>query len=605
MLGGLRAFAIPMPVKFRGITVREGALIEGPAGWGEFSPFAEYGPKESARWLASAIESATREWPAPVRDRIPVNVTVPAVGPELAAEIVARSGCRTAKVKVAERGQAEAEDIERVEAVREALGPDGKIRVDANGGWEPGQAARMLRQLARFGLEYAEQPCATLDELAELRRHIDIPIAADESIRRAEDPVRVRAAGAADIVMLKVQPLGGVRAALKVAEACGLPVVVSSAVDTSVGLAAGVALAAALPELPYACGLGTMSLLAGDVTAGPLTPEAGELPVRRPAVDAGQLARWETDPAPWRERAAAAARSFRTSHGRGSVTPVNPSTAFGISFTDELVRCGLREVVLAPGSRSTPLAMAFCEAERRGLVRLHVRIDERSASFTALGLAKASRQPVAVLCTSGTAAANFHPAVIEADESGVPLLVLTADRPPELRGIGANQAIDQIKLYGGAVRWFCEAGLPEARPGMVGYWRSLACQAWAHAAGRAGGLAGPVHLNLPFREPLVPGDAGERGLAGVPGRAPGRQAVDELRAAQAAPRDELELPWTERGVVVCGDGDYDATALTELAERAGWPVLAEPSSGARRGPNALSAYQYLLATPEFMAAHRP
>jgi O-succinylbenzoate synthase len=144
--------------------------------------------------------------------------------------------------------------------------------------------------------------------MAELRRHIDIPVAADESIRRAEDPLRVRAAGAADIVMLKVQPLGGVRAALAVAEACGLPVVVSSAVDTSVGLAAGVALAAALPDLPYACGLGTMSLLAGDVTASPLRPEAGSLPVRRPAVDPGELARWEADPAPWRERASAAAR---------------------------------------------------------------------------------------------------------------------------------------------------------------------------------------------------------------------------------------------------------------------------------------------------------
>ena len=283
---------------------------------------------------------------------------------------------------------------------------------------------------------------------------------------------------------------------------------------------------------------------------------------------------------------------------------MNPSTAFGISFTDELVRCGLREVVLAPGSRSTPLAMAFCEAERRGLVRLHVRIDERSASFTALGLAKASRQPVAVLCTSGTAAANFHPAVIEADESGVPLLVLTADRPPELRGTGANQAIDQIKLYGGAVRWFCEAGLPEARPGMVGYWRSLACQAWAHAAGRVGGLAGPVHLNLPFREPLVPGDTGEPDWPeSLDGRPAGRPWTSfELRNP---PPDELELPWTERGVVICGDGDYDVTALTELAGRAGWPVLAEPSSGARRGPNALSAYQYVLATPEFMAAHAP
>jgi 2-succinyl-5-enolpyruvyl-6-hydroxy-3-cyclohexene-1-carboxylate synthase len=283
---------------------------------------------------------------------------------------------------------------------------------------------------------------------------------------------------------------------------------------------------------------------------------------------------------------------------------VNPSTAFGISFTDELVRCGLREVVLAPGSRSTPLAMAFGEAERRGLIRLHVRIDERSASFTALGLAKASRQPVAVLCTSGTAAANFHPAVIEADESGVPLLVLTADRPPELRGTGANQVIDQVKLYGSAVRWFCEAGTPEARPGIAGYWRSLACQAWAQASGQAGGLPGPVHLNLAFREPLVPGDATEPDWPEtLDGRPAGRPWTSFASGHPA--RDELELPWTERGVVVCGDGDYDVTALVELAGRAGWPVLAEPSSGARRGPNALSAYQYVLGTPGFMAAHAP
>jgi o-succinylbenzoate synthase len=310
LLGTLRAFAIPMRTKFRGITVREGALIEGPAGWGEFSPFAEYGPAESARWLASAIESATTRWPAPVRGSVPVNVTVPAVGPERAYEIVAGSGCRTAKVKVAERGQREDEDIERVAAVRDALdaaGPGGRIRVDANGGWSVEEAARLLRQLARYGLEYAEQPCATLDELARLRRRVDIPIAADESIRKAEDPLKVRAAGAADIVMVKVQPLGGVRAALRVAEACGLPVVVSSAVDTSVGLAAGVALAAALPALPYACGLATMSLLAGDVTAAPLAEAGGELPVRRPSVDEAALAQWQTDPEPWRQRALAAA----------------------------------------------------------------------------------------------------------------------------------------------------------------------------------------------------------------------------------------------------------------------------------------------------------
>src|SRR6202522_4610249 len=295
-----------MRTKFRGITVREGALIQGPAGWGEFSPFAEYGPRECARWLASALESAAGQWPAPVRDRVPVNVTVPAVGPELAIKIVSGSGCRTAKVKVAERGQSEADDIERVEAVRDAIGSDGRIRVDANGGWDVPTAKRMLAQLERFGLEYAEQPCATLEELAELRRDVGIPLAADESIRRAEDPLRVRAAGAADIVVLKVQPLGGVRAALRVAEACGLPVVVSSAVDTSVGLAAGVALAAALPELPYACGLATMSLLSGDVTADPLSETGGELPVRRPAVSEAALARWEVDPGPWRDRARAA-----------------------------------------------------------------------------------------------------------------------------------------------------------------------------------------------------------------------------------------------------------------------------------------------------------
>jgi 2-succinyl-5-enolpyruvyl-6-hydroxy-3-cyclohexene-1-carboxylate synthase len=299
---------------------------------------------------------------------------------------------------------------------------------------------------------------------------------------------------------------------------------------------------------------------------------------------------------------------------------VNPSTAFGTVLADELARCGLREVVVAPGSRSAPLAMAFWELDRAGRVRLHVRIDERSAAFTALGLAKASRRPVAVLCTSGTAAANFHPAVIEADESAVPLLVLTADRPPELRGTGASQTVDQVKLYGSAVRWYAESGVPERRPGMAGYWRSLACRAWAHAAGAPGTLPGPVHLNLPFRDPLVPDTAAAdtaaadtaaadipaadadwpESLAGRPDGGPWTRVA----AAAAAPA-VLELPWTQRGVVVCGDGDYDADALVALAERAGWPVLAEPSSGARRGPNALAGYQYLLASPRFMTGHRP
>jgi 2-succinyl-5-enolpyruvyl-6-hydroxy-3-cyclohexene-1-carboxylate synthase len=286
---------------------------------------------------------------------------------------------------------------------------------------------------------------------------------------------------------------------------------------------------------------------------------------------------------------------------------VNPATAFGLAFTDELIRCGLRDVVLAPGSRSTPLAMAFFDAEQRGLIRLHVRIDERSASFAALGMAKAARCPVAVLCTSGTAAANFHPAVIEADESGVPLLVLTADRPPELRATGANQAIDQVKLYGSAVRWFCEVGAPERRQGAVGYWRSLACQSWALASGSAGALPGPVHLNLALRDPLTPDPPGTPGSEDWPEPLDGRADGEPWTRLSEAQRPEarLDLPWTERGVVVCGDGDYDAAAIVELAERAGWPVLAEPSSGARYGPNALPAYQYLLATEDFVAAHRP
>jgi 2-succinyl-5-enolpyruvyl-6-hydroxy-3-cyclohexene-1-carboxylate synthase len=304
---------------------------------------------------------------------------------------------------------------------------------------------------------------------------------------------------------------------------------------------------------------------------------------------------------------------------------VNPSTALAFTLTDELIRCGMTDAVLAPGSRSAPLAMELFARAQRGDVRLHVRIDERSAAYLALGLAKASHRPVGVLCTSGTAAASFHPAVIEAGESCVPLLMLTADRPPELRGTGANQAIDQIKLYGDAVRWFCEVGVPEAQPGMAGYWRSLACRAWGLASGLAGGPAGPVHLNLAFRDPLVPDRPAPAGSAqgGKAARssAPGRD--EAMAAGWPGPLEgrpggapwttfggawttvPLELPWTERGLVVCGDGDEGTGALRELAESAGWPILAEPSSGARCGRNALSAYEYLLGSPEFMGRHRP
>jgi len=293
-------FSIPMTTRFRGITVREGMLLRGPAGWGEFSPFLEYDARVAAPWLRCAREAASEGWPAPLRERVPVNVTVPAVAPEDAAAIVrASNGCRTAKVKVAEPGQTRADEQARLEAVRDALGPDGRIRIDANGGWSVDEAVTALGVLDRAagGLEYVEQPCASVEDLAVVRRRVSVPVAADESIRRAEDPYRVRDLEAADVAVLKVQPLGGVRACLRIAEDIGLPVVVSSALESSVGIAAGVALAAALPELPYACGLATVQLLTDDVAVHPLLPEDGALPVVRPDVDPTALVRLRATPA--------------------------------------------------------------------------------------------------------------------------------------------------------------------------------------------------------------------------------------------------------------------------------------------------------------------
>jgi O-succinylbenzoate synthase len=301
----VKVFAIPLHTRFRGITVREGVLLRGDGGWGEWSPFLEYDPGVAASWLRCADEAAAGHWPTPVRDRVPVNVTVPAVGPDQAHRIASAGGCRTAKVKVAEPGQALADDEARLEAVRDALGARAAIRVDANGAWSAGDAVAAIPALDRAagGLEYVEQPCASVEDLAAVRRRVDVPIAADESIRRAEDPYRVRDLEAADVAVLKVQPLGGVRACLRIAEDIGLPVVVSSALETSVGIAAGLALAAALPELPYACGLATVQLLTADVVAEPLLPVDGFLPVRVPAVDpaaaeavaatADRVAHWE------------------------------------------------------------------------------------------------------------------------------------------------------------------------------------------------------------------------------------------------------------------------------------------------------------------------
>ncbi len=290
----IHVYSIPLRTRFRGIDVREGALLRGAAGWGEFSPFLEYDDPTAAPWWAAALEAADQGWPTPLRTRIPVNVTVPACSPERAHAIVlASNGCTTAKVKVAEPGQGVAEDQARLEAVRDALGPAGLIRIDANGGWGCDDAIVRIPLLDRVsgGLEYVEQPCRDVEDLAVVRRKVAVPIAADESIRRAEDPYRVRDLEAADIAVLKVQPLGGVRACLRIAEDIGLPVVVSSALETSVGIAAGLALAAALPELHHACGLATVQLLTADVAVEPLLPTDGFLPVGAVEVDPARLAK--------------------------------------------------------------------------------------------------------------------------------------------------------------------------------------------------------------------------------------------------------------------------------------------------------------------------
>jgi O-succinylbenzoate synthase len=274
ILDRVHVVALPMRVRFRGITTRELALIDGPAGWGEFGAFLEYGDAEAAHWLAAALDSAYRTPPPPRRDRIDVNATVPAVDAAQVPEILARfPGARTAKVKVAEPGQTLDDDVARVDAVR-ALVPT--VRVDANGAWTVDQATAAAAVLGP--LEYLEQPCATVEELAQLRRRVDVPIAADESIRKAGDPLAVVRAGAADIAVLKVAPLGGISAMLKIAAQIDIPVVVSSALDSAVGIGVGLAAAAALPNLDHACGLGTGRLFAEDV-AEPVAPIDGYLPV--------------------------------------------------------------------------------------------------------------------------------------------------------------------------------------------------------------------------------------------------------------------------------------------------------------------------------------
>ncbi|OBI96939.1 O-succinylbenzoate synthase [Mycobacterium sp. 1465703.0] len=298
LLQRLHVVALPMRVRFRGITTREVALIDGPAGWGEFGAFVEYGPREAAHWLASGIAAAYRPPPPIRRDLVPINATVPAVPAAQVGEVLARfPGSSTAKVKVAEPGQTLADDVARVNAVRELVPT---VRVDANGGWSVEQASAAAAALTADGpLEYLEQPCATVAELAALRRRVDVPIAADESIRKADDPLAVVRAGAADIAVLKVAPLGGISAMLEIAAQIDIPVVVSSALDSAVGIAAGLTAAAALPQLRHACGLGTGGLFVEDVAetaapvdgnlaVGPVTPDPERLHALRAAPERRQ-----------------------------------------------------------------------------------------------------------------------------------------------------------------------------------------------------------------------------------------------------------------------------------------------------------------------------
>jgi O-succinylbenzoate synthase len=296
VLATARVVDLPLVTRFRGLTSREAVLIQGPAGWSEFSPFVEYADDEAAAWLGAALEFGWQETPASRRELIPVNATVPAIDAAEVPALLARfPGCRTAKVKVADPGNTLAEDVARVRAVRAALGPEGRIRIDANGLWNVDEAEHAIHAMAEFDLEYVEQPCASIDELAEIRRrtdYLDLPIAADESVRKQADPLLVSRSGAADLLVVKVQPLGGIQAVLAIQAETGLPLIVSSALDTSVGISMGAFLAAALPELDYDCGLATASLLAADVTHDPLLPVDGCIPVRRVVPDADLLERY-------------------------------------------------------------------------------------------------------------------------------------------------------------------------------------------------------------------------------------------------------------------------------------------------------------------------
>ncbi len=291
---------------------------------------------------------------------------------------------------------------------------------------------------------------------------------------------------------------------------------------------------------------------------------------------------------------------------------MNPSTAEAIVLVDELLRCGVTDAVLAPGSRSTPLAVALATAEARGDLTLHVRLDERSAGYTALGIGKVTGVPAVVLTTSGTAAVNLHPAIVEADESGVPMLVVTADRPPRLRDVGANQTIGQTRTFGSDVRISIDMSPAVREVGQVKYWRSTVARAVAMATDAL--RPGPVHLNVPFDDPLVP-DGDLEWPEDLEGRADGRPWTADARlvAGMSTPLDDVlgalldDVVVPARGVIVLGDHqDTDAVALVDdLADALGWPVISEPSGNGAGCSTALSHAPLLLADDAFAEMHIP
>src|SRR5699024_6353096 len=428
---------------------------------------------------------------------------------------------------------------------------------------------------------------------------------------------------------MKVQPLGGVQRCLELAEQAGLPVVVSSALESSVGLGAGLALAAALPELRHACGLVTATLLTGDLVAPPLHADGGMLPVgrsepspellERHAAGAEIAARWEQrladctaqlwdaatrGPPPLRPHYADGVHERTAPTLPPASVPAPRPTGSGavdqsVALWSALAGLGMREAVLAPGSRSAPLVYALASAAAGERIRPHVPLDARAAAFTALGISRHDpAHPAAVVTTSGTATAHLHAAVMEAHHARIPLLVLTADRPAELREVGANQTTRQAGMFRSLVRLAVDLPAPTADEATALELRTIVSTAARALAAATGEHPGPVHLNLSFRDPLVPGPRTDdpAPLAETPA-----QRIVLTRRAGTGPAAPHPVPVDDRTVVVAGDGAGPEAA--ELAARHGLPLLAEPSSGARHGQTLVPGYPALLREVMADAAH--